>query len=913
MKRRDEVKILSTSDTAKALTGFMAYMVIIIIHFNITGLESVIFIGFLPHLGLDRSLIGIIAFLTLGIMVLQPALLTVSDKIKKKKRLIIFGVLISGSLYCFVVLVPMFFPVSWSLVFLLICVMGASFINSVVYPYQNSWNASIMHKSIRATYIGKRNAYASVVGIAAVLVAARVLDIWPGYWSFFFVYLFAFFALFTAVFILNRVPFKQIAKTSSMSTGEIYLLPFTDRKFGSIVFLRVFSFIAITTGRPFYTVYMLDYLKLSYTVTGLYNTLPLTVALVLGFLFWGALVKRYSSKPILQIVILPYIFIPLSWLIIRSETSFLIPLIWFVDGFLTAGMFIGTVNMIYEYVPTDDRQPGYYAVWSAMMNVSMGIGPFIGYLVLNYFRGLRVNIMGMEFMDIHFVFVCSAFLILLPYIFISKVPDTKAKTPLYVFGQLTRGNPLRYAFNLYIYQQFKNVNRRGKAVKKMGLSESPMAVSSLEKALDDISPLVRKQAVIGLGNTKLLEAAPALIEQLNSPDSELRAESALALGNIPTAEVIETLLDTLVDSDMIVRNYATLALGKIGGKKVKDKLYDKLMEGFDREHFPNIIEALSIIGDYRIIDHVMEHYLEYPSTARRLDLLNAVFRLLRAGDSYASFLSKGEIGQQIELQDIIREMIEMAKKNPSVVKRETVNMMVDILLGGLKRKDIRVKKSAVENLNLIGGKKARDGLFEYMTACFNRQLFPVIADALGSMKDKRIIGPVIDNLEKFSKPAIQIQLLNSICNVIGSGADYYHLVSLDRFDQATAMTILIARIIRNTRRIRFLSDPSRDEIVTHLELLLDTYQDDRHKDFLDECSILAGLIQLQIPEDVIDAHFSSEEVKRIRPHIEAVERFLVLKKTEDIQNQGMVFIMVCYDNLINDLLKMSIENSNGFL
>ena len=119
MKRRDEVESFSTSDTAKALKGFMAYMVIITILFNITGLESVIFIGFLPHLGLDRSLIGIIAFLTLGIMVLQPALLTVSDKIKKKKRLIIFGVLISGSLYCFVVLVPIYFPVSWSLVFYL--------------------------------------------------------------------------------------------------------------------------------------------------------------------------------------------------------------------------------------------------------------------------------------------------------------------------------------------------------------------------------------------------------------------------------------------------------------------------------------------------------------------------------------------------------------------------------------------------------------------------------------------------------------------------------------------------------------------------------------------------------------------------------------------------------------------------
>ena len=254
-----------------------------------------------------------------------------------------------------------------------------------------------------------------------------------------------------------------------------------------------------------------------------------------------------------------------------------------------------------------------------------------------------------------------------------------------------------------------------------------------------------------------------------------------------------------------------------------------------------------------------------------------------------------------------------AYDHSQMIIRETIDKMVNILLGGLKRKDIRVKKSAVENLSHIGGKKACDGLFEYMTALFNRQLFPVIVDALGSMKDKRIIGPIIDNLEKFSTPAIRVQLLSAICNVIGSGADYYHLVSLDRFDQATAMTALIAGIIRNTRRIRFLSDSSKNEIISHLERLLDTYQDDLHKDFLDECSILTSLIQLQIPDDVINADFPSEEVKKIIPHIEAVERFLELKKTEDIQNQGMVFIIVCYDNLINTLLKLSIENSNGFL
>ncbi|GAF86538.1 unnamed protein product, partial [marine sediment metagenome] len=280
------------------------------------------------------------------------------------------------------------------------------------------------------------------------------------------------------------------------------------------------------------------------------------------------------SKPILEMIILPYALVPLSWILITPENSFLVPFIWLLDGFLFAGMFVATVNLLYGYVPTDARQPGYYACWSAMVNMGMGIGPFLGYLILDRLRGMEpVYLLGHGFVDIHFVFLGAALFILIPYLFISKVPDTKAVTPLYVFGQIIRGNPFRYAFNHYIFQSSKKEKSRRRAVKMMGLSKSPMAVSSLKDALRDVSPLVRKQAVIGLGDTHAPEATEPLIHEFENPDSELRVEAVRSLGKIHTAKSVNALVKALDDSDIQVRNAATLALGTVGGKNVKEELY----------------------------------------------------------------------------------------------------------------------------------------------------------------------------------------------------------------------------------------------------------------------------------------------------------------------------------------------------
>jgi hypothetical protein len=204
---------------------------------------------------------------------------------------------------------------------------------------------------------------------------------------------------------------------------------------------------------------------------------------------------------------------------------------------------------------------------------------------------------------------------------------------------LSRGNFVTYAYGLFRLSRATEEEDRGRAVRAMGRSRSPMAVQRLIEALDDMSPRVRSQAAAGLGEARDPRALDPLLEELSDRESDIRPEVVEALGKLRHPRALDPLLEALHDGDPRVRISVIRALSEIGGEEARELLFWAFCDPFDRSIFPTLVETLSDLGDVRIVKPTLDKAPQYRSPVIRLQLLNGVCRALGGKNLFYRMLS----------------------------------------------------------------------------------------------------------------------------------------------------------------------------------------------------------------------------------------------------------------------------------
>jgi len=101
----------------------------------------------------------------------------------------------------------------------------------------------------------------------------------------------------------------------------------------------------------------------------------------------------------------------------------------------------------------------------------------------------------------------------------------------------------------------------GRALARIGKASS---VAALVRALEDKEPIVRCEAVAGLGLLGRAEPADKIASLLRKdPAPEVRRECAKALARLEAAEHIPALIDALEDRNAVVSLHAELALRRL--------------------------------------------------------------------------------------------------------------------------------------------------------------------------------------------------------------------------------------------------------------------------------------------------------------------------------------------------------------
>ncbi|HEX3027075.1 MAG TPA: MFS transporter, partial [Clostridia bacterium] len=317
-------------------------------------------------------------------------------------------------------LIPLFIipnqhhAVIWSVTILITVSSVAYSVNMVAF---NSWMGDLVPEEIAGRFFGIRNLVGNITGGIAALALGVYLDRVNNFNGFAIVFLVG--VLFGALevvayFFIDHPPMALDEEKPSL----LYILtePLKNgnyRKF--VLFATLFAF-SVNISMPFFNVYMIENLKMSYLSIGLADNIAFSIGAVIMVHRWGVLSDRFGNKPVVMVNGLMIASIPILWLFVNPSNSFAIVFLSnFVSGIVWSGYNLTIFNQSVWLAPEKNRS-AYIASYTLFTSV---IGTALANVCGGYFMqtfGSWINLLRLPFIagetlnSYQVLFVCSGIL-----------------------------------------------------------------------------------------------------------------------------------------------------------------------------------------------------------------------------------------------------------------------------------------------------------------------------------------------------------------------------------------------------------------------------------------------------------------------------------------------------------------------
>jgi len=508
------------------------------------------------------------------------------------------------------------------------CLTTAYLLGHTLSPMYNTWLSNVLPEWHRGPFIGKQMSVTTIVSMVHLYLAGLWIDhMDESYYGFLTVFVLGWMAGLAGYAVLGTTPYPQVQPSAGEGGfARSLLTPLRNASFRRLCVYLVVRLIPLQMASAFYGVYMIKYLEMHYSSIAIYTNLAL-FCMMLGYLGFATLAQRYGSKPLMQILGVPVVGTAVLWsLATKQNAGWLLPVVFIVNGIAWSGIFVATSSLLFKIVPRGRENSAYFGVWMAVASVGSAVGPFAGGFLRNALPAETV-VLGHSLNSIQMIFLLSAGLYLFALIFAALLREEAAASPRYLLGQF-RGNLLSFAYNWALYMAAREDETRAEAIRGLGRSGSPLAVSRLLHALGHVSHRVRAEAALGIGEGKFEEAVDPLIQALEDEESDIRPEAAEALGKIGREESIGPLLHALEDPDMRVRVSAVQALGYVGTAQATEALLGLLQGPLDVNLFPALVDAAAQTNDLRVVEPALAGLTSLKNPVVRLQAINAVCRVL---------------------------------------------------------------------------------------------------------------------------------------------------------------------------------------------------------------------------------------------------------------------------------------------
>lgn len=294
-----------------------------------------------------------------------------------------------------------------------------------------SWMSSLVPDEIRGRYFGLRNSALGLFTLLSTILGGFYLD-WfkaefpdlPLTRSFEILFGVAVVLGGISILFLLKQPEPAAETKSENHLRERLKAPLKDHNFRKLLRFAVLWSFGVNFASPFFIVYMLQDLQLSYTLVSIY-TVSSAMADLIGMWAWGHFSDQIGNRPVIILNSFIVTVLPFLWIFTNASpySVFLfIPLLHLIGGFSWAGYNLCSVNLVLRMAPKEGNSV-YFAAWNTVNGLSAGLGAVSG-----GFFSSQVHHLGRLFpfnfdSDLKYIFIISAFLRLLPLMGVRAIQE----------------------------------------------------------------------------------------------------------------------------------------------------------------------------------------------------------------------------------------------------------------------------------------------------------------------------------------------------------------------------------------------------------------------------------------------------------------------------------------------------------
>lgn len=407
-----------------AVTFGMAFFVII---------NGPPFTGFIRTLGAGDLVFGVIMAMPVVGGVIQVFASYVLEMTGKRKLIFLVGGFIHRALWIPVALIPLLVPLShnalriWAIT-VLITISSAG--NSVVGISFMSWMGAIVPMDIRGRFFSKRTAISTISSAVAGLAAGKLLDSIHSLNGFAIVLCIA--ALMgisdIACFIWIKDPPMEVPK-ERIPFFELFVMPYRNRNYMRfIIFITVWNF-GLNFAGPFFNVYMLEHLKMSYFIMALFGQITANISTILFVRVWGRIIDKYGNKPVMAMCCTVVITLPFLWCFATPQNYFIVLIINFFSGIFWPGIDMTSLNLSIWLAPEKNKSifMANYTLITSIFGIALAYvcgGAFLEFVKPILASHSLPFIAGQTLNGFHMLFIGSGSIRLLSFlIFFPKVHE----------------------------------------------------------------------------------------------------------------------------------------------------------------------------------------------------------------------------------------------------------------------------------------------------------------------------------------------------------------------------------------------------------------------------------------------------------------------------------------------------------
>lgn len=273
------------------------------------------------------------------------------DRFRSRRAVIVVWATVQAALWLPVALLP-FLPLPASLtVIILISLATLSHVaTGFIHPVWSSLMGDLVPLAVRGRFFGQRNRLTGISSFISLLAAGGLLHLFKDQglaaWGFSLVFLTAMLARLESVRWLGRHedPPYHMQATDAFSFWQ-FLRRAPQSNFAKFVFFFAIMNFCVSFASPYFALYMLRDLKLSYLQFTSVSAVA-TLCQFLTFRHWGDISDRFGNKKILNICSWGIGIVPICWFF-SSHLAYLCA-IQVVAGFVWAGFNLASANFIYD-------------------------------------------------------------------------------------------------------------------------------------------------------------------------------------------------------------------------------------------------------------------------------------------------------------------------------------------------------------------------------------------------------------------------------------------------------------------------------------------------------------------------------------------------------------------------------------